>query len=534
MFDQLTLLIRQLTTSQRIGILFGSVFSALLLVGLVMWAGTPQMQTAFSDLTALNASTVTEALDSAGIAYELADGGATIKVPSEELSAARVAAGTAGYTGGSTPGFEIFDKAGFGASEFDQQVTYQRAIEGKLTQTIEKLDGVQEATVSVVAADTGVLAGTDRPASASVFIKMAGARPATDSLVQGIVLTVAGSVSGLTASNVTVVDADGRVLAGPDNAASSAAAIQGTVERTLEAKVQALVDQAIGVGNASVAVSADLDLDKVEKQVRTIAPITADNNTPTAWQWQSEVYGAGVSKGAGGIPGTNSNVPGLPTYPNASASPGASASTSPDYVKVNQTINYANSETVSNIVQQPGTIQRLSVAVLLNETALTGSANLDNLKPAIEATVGFDKARGDVVDVRAMAFVAAAVLPAASMDIMALLGDILPTIAGGLLAVVLLFLVWRNMKALRTRAEDMQLIASRLTAPALGAGGSYEPALAAAAAAAGRMDAPELPSTNSAQAKIQDRIRVLAEDKPEELVGLVNTWLNEEERPKRR
>jgi flagellar biosynthesis/type III secretory pathway M-ring protein FliF/YscJ len=73
-----------------------------------------------------------------------------------------------------------------------------------------------------------------------------------------------------------------------------------------------------------------------------------------------------------------------------------------------------------------------------------------------------------------------------------------------------------------------------MSMPALGSGGGFDPSLMAAAAAAGHMDLPELPAANSAQAKIQERIRLMAEDKPDELVGLVNTWLNEDERPKRR
>jgi flagellar M-ring protein FliF len=540
MIDQLTLLVRGLTISQRIGILFGSLFSVLLLVGLVMWAGAPQLQPAFTRLSTADAATIGDALDSAGIPYELADAGATIKVPAAQLAAARVAAGGAGFSSDGVTGFELFDKQGFGASEFDQQVTYQRALEGKLTKTILKLDGVEEATVSIVAAETGVLAGSDRPASASIYIRMGGGRRPSASLVQGIVLTVATSVSGLTSSNVTVVDADGTVLAGPDDAASTALTIQGTVERTLAAKVQALVDTALGPGHASVAVSALLDLDKVEKQVRTVQPITSDNNTPTSWQTSGEVYGQGAASGAGGIPGTTSNVPGLPSYPSASASPGASAgpgasaSPSPDYAKWSQTVNYANSETVATIVQQPGAVRRLSVAVLLDQGAMGGNS-AESLKAAISAAIGADDARKDVVSVNAVSFAAAAAaIPETGPDLMAMVSQVVPTVGGALLALVLVFLVWRNMRALRGRAETMQLAATRLQVPALGAGGELSPALAAAAAAAGRIEMAELPSINGAQARIQERIRVIAEDKPDELVGLVNTWLREDDRAKSR
>jgi flagellar biosynthesis/type III secretory pathway M-ring protein FliF/YscJ len=118
------------------------------------------------------------------------------------------------------------------------------------------------------------------------------------------------------------------------------------------------------------------------------------------------------------------------------------------------------------------------------------------------------------------------------MDIMGTAGDVLPTVAGGLLALVLLFLVWRNMKALRGRAEDMQLLAARMGTARLGPGG--ERAMAGGFGGFGETDSPELSALNSPQAKVQERIRLMAEERPEELAGLVNTWLHEDEKGRRR
>jgi flagellar biosynthesis/type III secretory pathway M-ring protein FliF/YscJ len=114
---------------------------------------------------------------------------------------------------------------------------------------------------------------------------------------------------------------------------------------------------------------------------------------------------------------------------------------------------------------------------------------------------------------------------------MGLAGDIVPTVVGGLLALVLLFLVWRNMRALRGRAEDMQLLAARFAPPQLGAG---EPAMAGAFGGAFDADLPELVPMNSPQAKVQERIRLMAEDHPEDLANLVTTWLHEDEKQRRR
>jgi flagellar M-ring protein FliF len=537
MTDQFQLLLRQLTIPQRLGIAVAALASVLLLVGFAMWAGKPDMKPAFSGLTTTDAGTISEALRSAKIPFEITDAGTTILVPATDVSQAVVAAGSAGYNGGGANGFEIFDKQQFGASEFDQQVAYQRAIEGKLQKTIESMAGVAQAQVSVVAAQSGLFADQDRPATASINIRMKNGLPDA-ALVQGIVSTVSGSVAGLTAENVTVVDASGRVLAGPDNVAGNdSAAIQSSVERGLSAKIQVLVDQALGAGHSSIALSAQLDLDKVEKTVTTIAPINDQNYTPTSVQTQNETYGGAGGTGGGGIPGAGSNVPGLPTYPGnlptypgnlptasgapgASTAPTASAAPGAGYVRTQETVNYANSQTIEKIVQQPGAIKRLSVAVLIDEAAAKGVAP-ENLKAAISAAIGADATRGDVVTVSAVPFAAAtAATPDAGSGIADTVGNVGGTIAGALLAVVLLFLVWRNLRALRHRADEMQLVHA---GPA--GQGLLEPGSSYTANGSSASIAPLPEYDDTPQAKIQERLRIVADEKPEEIVGLVNSWL---------
>jgi flagellar M-ring protein FliF len=540
MIDQLATLVRQLTISQRIGIVFGSLLSVLLLVGLVMWAGQPQMVPAFSDLTTTDAETITTALDSAGIPFQLAWAGTQIQVPSAELGAARIAAGSAGFNPDGGVGWEIFDKAGFGASEFDQQISQQRALQGELGKQIKGLAGVKEAQVTIVSASKGVLTSQDQAASASVYLKMAGNAKPDDALVQGIAGLVAGAVPGLTAENVTIVNADGTVLSGPNNDSTTALTIEGTVERSISAKAQAYLASILGPGKSVVAVTANLDLDKVAKTVRSYA--AGDGNPAASVQSQREVYANGAASGANGVPGTASNVAGIPipVYPGTSPAPSAQAgaSAAPDYLKESATINYANTETVANIVQTPGTIKQLSVAVLIDQDAMAAAGiSSELLTKGVKAAVGaqtvadFPDGRGDVVEIAPAKFPASSAAITPSSDIMGTVGGIVPTVAGGLLALVLLFLVWRNMRALRGRAEDMQLLAARSTQAQLGPG--------AAMAMAGfggysEAEVAELAPLNSPQSKVQERIRLMAEDRPEDLANLVNTWLHEDDKGSRR
>lgn len=540
MIDQLSTLVRQLTVSQRIGIVFGALFSVLLLVGLVMWAGTPQMVPAFRDLATVDAETVTAALDGAGVPYELADGGHTIKVPSAQVGQANIAAGAAGYAVDGTGDWAAIDKLSFGASEFDQNVAYQRDKQTSLAKQIKGLAGVQDATVTIVAQDKGVLTSSDQAASASVYLKMKGGANPDDALIQAVAGLVAGAVAGLTPQNVTIVDASGAVLWGPNNASSAALTIQGTVERGYAAKIQGYLASVLGVGKSQVAVTADLDLDQVAKTVTQYA--TGDGNTPSSVQYNGEIYAQGAANGAAGVTGAISNVPGLlPVYPGASASPAPSASTAADYRKELVTVNYANTQTVSQIVQTPGAMKRLSIAVLVDSKAMadagiTADTDLAAMVAAASGaitTTSDPLFRGDTVVVKAVTFPAVtAAADAAGPDIMGMVGGAVPTVAGVLLALVLLFLVWRNMKALRGRAEDMQLLAHRLAPAQLGAG---EFAMAGADGGGYReADVTELPVLNSPQAKVAERIRLMADDRPEELANLVQTWLHEDEKPKRR
>lgn len=558
MIDQLQLLVRQLTISQKIGVAFGAVASAFIVVLFVFIAGKTEMQPAFTRLSTADAAAISEALRTAKIAFQVTDAGATILVPATSLADARVAAGAAGIsTDGAAKGFELFDKAGFGMSEFDQQVTYQRALEGKITGVIEQMDGVETATVSIVAAQTGIFADQDEPASASIVVRMRNGLPPDAAMVRGMVSAVASSVAGLTPDNVTVVDESGRLLAGPAGSlAGDAQAMQQSVERQLGAKVQELVDRALGPGHASVAVSASLDTDKVDQTVTTIRPIDAGNWTPTSVQTVEERYGGADGTGSGGIPGAVSNVPGLPTYPGAlptavpstspapdaspSASPGASAapgastepaaSTAPastdvgtGYIKSQQTVNYTNSQTVERIIREPGAIKRLSVAVLLDQAAL-GAITADSLQTTINAAIGADPARGDVVTVSAVAFATASAAPAASAIPAGLAdtaGGVATTVFGILVAVVLLVLVWRNMGALRRQADAMQLAAMTTSQPGLLAAYTSTGASAPLGATA-ELDAP--------RGGVGDRLRIVAGEKPDAIAGLMNDWLREEQR----
>src|ERR1035437_9082416 len=280
MNEQLQGVLKQISITQRIGII-GAAVAAVAMIGvLVMFASKPTYTAAFTGVSAADATTIEGALRAAGIAYQVTDAGTTIEVPVDSLGDARNAAGAAGVSttsGGDTKGWDLFNNQGFGQSQFDQNVTYQRAIEGELTKTIQGMAGGGAGRGFLVLSQTGALSSQDPPASAAVVLTMSGGQTPSSGLVQAIVNTTAKSVQGLTTANVVVTDDQGHVLAGPDTSVDPAAAqAKSLVEQQTKPKVETLIAAALGPGHASVAVSADVDSSQVQQDVTTYAPAGSD------------------------------------------------------------------------------------------------------------------------------------------------------------------------------------------------------------------------------------------------------------------
>jgi flagellar M-ring protein FliF len=570
MNEQAQALLKQISITQRIGIV-GAAVAAVAMIGvLVMFASKPDYTPAFTGVSAADAATIEGALRAANIPYQVADAGTTIEVPIDSLGDAKIAAGNAGITSGSgtdTQGWTLFDSQGFGQSQFDQSVTYQRALEGELTKTIQSMDGVASARVSIVLAQTGAVSSEDTPASAAVVLSMTGGKTPSSGLVAAIVNTVAKSVQGLSNENVVVTDDQGHVLAGAANSIDTAAAqAKDLVEQQTKAKIEMLLDAALGTGHASVAVSAIVDTSQVQQDITTYA--AAGSNPPVSISQNIEQYGATGSSGACGIPGTDSNVAGLSSYPGVcpaagtTAAPTAAASTAPSatpaaspsagtsavataaptsspeagtgYSHVQTTINYSVSQTVQHVVTEPGVVKKLSVAVFVDKAAM-GTLTADTLKTSIAAAIGADSTRGDVVAVQAVPFAAQAsaqtTAASSSSDMIKTVTGSSGTILGAVFALVMLALFWMNLSALRRKAEDTVLDLG----PAGSAAGylpspSPSPSHAGIPAGATPDAAPAADISNATpQARIQERLRLVADERPDALVGLMHGWLREKE-----
>src|SRR3954465_7958288 len=175
------------------------------------WASRPSYAPLFSNLDAADAAAVTEKLDAVGIPYELADGGRTIMVPSEQVYQTRLDASAEGLPAGSGDGYALLDKQGVTPSEFRQRVDYQRAMEGELARTIEAMDGIETASVKLVIPPEDVFSDSEQKPSASVLVKTKLGVTLSDEQVRAVNHLIASSISGLDPGAITIADSKGTV-----------------------------------------------------------------------------------------------------------------------------------------------------------------------------------------------------------------------------------------------------------------------------------------------------------------------------------
>src|ERR1700752_5046000 len=193
----------------------GSVAAAIVFLMLVMnLASAKSYSTLETGMDPAQTGKITSALDAKGIGYQIQNGGTALAVNSSQVSQARIALATPGLVrvGSQQPGFTLLDKSALGASNFQQQVTYQRALEGQLDQTIEQIQGIDSATVNLVLPNQQdqLFGDTSQTSSASVLLADSGSLD--PNAVKGIAELVASSVQGLSDSKVTITDSSGALL----------------------------------------------------------------------------------------------------------------------------------------------------------------------------------------------------------------------------------------------------------------------------------------------------------------------------------
>src|SRR4051794_8388891 len=278
---------------------------------LLKLASAPSFSTLSAGIDPSQTGKITGALDGAGIAYKIGNGGTAIQGKQGDLSQARVALASQGLSasGSTQPGFELLDKQKLGASSFQQQIAYQRALEGQIASTIGQMTGVGGATVQLTMPQDQLFASESKPATAAVLLG-AGATNVEAAQVKGIANLVASSVPNLTAHNVTITDTSGTMLwpagdgAGAGGGGSKPAA-EARYDGMMAAELNAIITRTVGPGKAQVQVQSDLNVDATQKDELAYAK----KGVAIEQSKQSEKLKGGGAGGAAGAAGASANIP---------------------------------------------------------------------------------------------------------------------------------------------------------------------------------------------------------------------------------
>ena len=501
--------------------------TALVVAGLVAasawWAGRPVWETLYVGLDRQDSARIGAALREAGMSFDASSDGQTIFVRTGEAPQARALLAERGLPQGASGGYELFDKLGsLGLTTFMQEVTKVRAIEGELARSIQLLRGVRAARVHVVPADQGAFRREKRAASASVVIRGEGSDQA--GAAAAIRRLVAAAVPGMNVDAVTVLSADGAVLAsGEDGADAGAARLRGLereVAREAETAIRRTLSPLLGPDNVQVSVAAALNLDKrrVEETIynpeskveRSIRVVRENQSAQNAGQGQATTV--------------ERNLPVSGPKPG-----GDSKGSSEEQSKREETTNFELSSKRVQTQSDGYAVERLSAAVVVNRASLAAvkaggdkpdqqkiAAELKEIESLVAQAMGLRSERGDQIKLAAVDFLAPEPDPAsASGGFMTLLarnlGVILSSLAAlGIAAMALFFGVRPLAKAIAQIAPPASPESEAQATDALGLDGpaalegAFPPAFPTMAALAEPEPPPHLdPPRRVAQRKLE-------------------------------
>ncbi len=358
------------------------------------WAATTDYAPLYSDLDSRDAADITSELQSQGVSYKLTNGGSTIMVPKNEVYQARLDLSGKGLPS-SGDGYALLDEGNsITQSEFSQRVDYQRAVQTELANTIMAMDAVRAATVNITLPTDDPFVGAEEPTAKAAVLLDVGNASMSAERTQAIVHLVSSSVADLSPDAVTVTDTEGNVLAAPgdDDELTSSQNLAKTAayETAMATKIEAMLAKSLGPGHATVAVTATMDFStSVEKSVDN-TPVTdaAGNPIPSVSDEKTTRY-TGPGNSTTGILGPE----GTPT------------GGTDDQIVFDETASRAENfaRVVDRVVNNPGgTVQSLSVAVMVDEEKVTGGVGA--LTELISSAADIDSGDGDTLTVQAVPF----------------------------------------------------------------------------------------------------------------------------------
>ncbi len=412
-FQQFWEVLRNMPPARRVSL----AVTLLLMVGgfvaLLLWTNRPNYQVLFSNLATSDAAKITEKLKEQRIPFQLKEGGSAVLVPEAQVYQLRLDLAGEGLPQGSNVGFEVFDNLSFGTTEFVQKLKYQQALQGELARTIMQFDTVNRARVHIVASGDSLFAEPEKPATASVVLRLAPGRSLDRQELQGVVNLVACAVEGLKPENVTVVDMAGGLLSKGQDALSAGGLSrtqfehQRRLERSLENRIQTMLEPVVGTNKVVARVAADVDFRQVNISEERYDP---DSSVVRSEQTQKEASSTGQS-----LPGGSPDLKYQVDDDGGASVRGASEG----FQKENSVINYEINRINRRVINSVGDITRLTAAVVIDgpyDTAAgqDGTAErtftprsrreMKAFEEIVKKAIGYNEQRGDQVTVSNIAF----------------------------------------------------------------------------------------------------------------------------------
>ena len=413
----------RLTPQQKLSAIVGVALLIALVVGGLLWTREPPMAILFANFDDRDGGDIMAALQQQNIPYKIAEGGRAVMIPQAQVHEVRLKLASQGLPKGGMVGFEIMESQKLGISQFAEQVNYQRGLEGELSRTIGSLASVIGARVHVAIPKQSAFLRDDQKATASVVVNLRPGLRLEPAQVAGIVHLVAASVPQLNPLNVSVIDQNGTLLSQPgrtDQQGLDAGQIGYVreIEADVVHRIESILAPVVGSRNVRAQVTADVDFNAFEQVAENYKPNPAPE---TAIRSQQTAEVGNGSPAAIGVPGAISNQPPVPAtapitqppVPGSSATGGASSAI--NYSR-NALINYEVDKTIRHTKGVPGSIRRLSVAVVVNlpsepdkrtgkPVAVPLSADkLKQINDLAREAMGFSATRGDTINIAAAAF----------------------------------------------------------------------------------------------------------------------------------
>lgn len=396
------------------GLFLGGLFGLAFLIALLFWfVGRTPYGLLYRGLDEAIAGQVVQYLKEQKIPYKVEKDG-SIYIPEERVPEVRMEIASKGLLGIGGPGFELFDKEKLGLTEFQEKVNYQRALEGELARTIAGIKGVKAVRVHLAMPKESLFIEEEKPPKASVLLELKPGYSLSPAQVKGIVNLVSGAVPKLEPKNITVVDAQtGKNLYTPEGQEELLSATQlaykRRVEENLKNKVEELLGSALGYGKAQAQVTVDLSFDKESISEESVDPegsavLSEDLEEETRQSKGQAEEGVAGAKGA------------LTQKFETTPSPQGES-----YSKKRVVRNYEVSKKVRNLEIAPGSIKKVSVAVVVDKKVLgeNETAKIDWIENLVKGAIGYNPERGDEVKIEARAFLEPPVKKPGIMDYLA-------------------------------------------------------------------------------------------------------------------